>query len=67
MQGVESNPDVKSIVLVSAKPGCWIAGADIKYGITTFTLINMNFSVQPLDNGHQRDGAECLYYGGVHG
>lgn len=29
MQGVENNPDVKSIVLASAKPGCWIAGADI--------------------------------------
>ena len=31
MQGVEKNPDVKSVVLASAKPGCWIAGADIKY------------------------------------
>ena len=31
MQGVEKNPEVKSIVLASAKPGCWIAGADIKY------------------------------------
>lgn len=29
MQGVEKNPDVKSVVLASAKPGCWIAGADI--------------------------------------
>lgn len=29
MQGVEKNPEVKSIVLASAKPGCWIAGADI--------------------------------------
>ena len=36
MQGVESNPDVKSVVLLSAKPGCWIAGADIKYGSKTF-------------------------------
>ena len=30
MQGIESNPDVKSVVLLSGKPGCWIAGADIK-------------------------------------
>lgn len=30
IQDVESNADVKSIVLLSSKPGCWIAGADIK-------------------------------------
>lgn len=35
MTSVESNPDVNSIVLLSTKPGCWIAGADIKYGIIT--------------------------------
>ncbi|XP_029191418.2 trifunctional enzyme subunit alpha, mitochondrial-like [Acropora muricata] len=29
IQDVESNADVKSIVLLSSKPGCWIAGADI--------------------------------------
>lgn len=30
MRAVESDPEVKSVVLASAKPGCWIAGADIK-------------------------------------
>ncbi|KAM7446960.1 hypothetical protein ABFA07_004783 [Porites harrisoni] len=29
MRAVESDPEVKSVVLASAKPGCWIAGADI--------------------------------------
>lgn len=30
MRAVELDPEVKSVVLASAKPGCWIAGADIK-------------------------------------
>ncbi|EDO37709.1 predicted protein [Nematostella vectensis] len=29
MQEITHNPDVKCSVLMSAKPGCWIAGADI--------------------------------------
>ena len=39
MTSVQSNPDVNSIVLLSTKPGCWIAGADIKYGITTLISV----------------------------
>lgn len=27
---IYENPEVKSVVLASAKPGCFIAGADIK-------------------------------------
>jgi len=30
MQDVENNREVESVVLASSKPGCWIAGADIK-------------------------------------
>ena len=36
MRSVESNPEVKSVVLATAKPGCWIAGADIKYSTSTY-------------------------------
>lgn len=31
MNEVWANNDVKSAVLISSKPGCFIAGADIKY------------------------------------
>ena len=31
IQAVSANPDVTSAVLISGKPGCWIAGADVKY------------------------------------
>lgn len=30
IQSVYQNPAVESVVLASAKPGCFIAGADIK-------------------------------------
>ena len=29
-KAIYDNPEVKSVVLASAKPGCFIAGADIK-------------------------------------
>lgn len=30
MKTIWNNPEVKSVVVTSAKPGCFIAGADIK-------------------------------------
>lgn len=29
VQDVETNPAIQSVVLISAKPGCFVAGADI--------------------------------------